>query len=113
MGETFVPLTAPLDGAVPAARRGPLLVGAVSFVFLVSAAAAHGAFRRAQRCAKRVVSDDFAMLRLAFHVALRRSGKSRPRARDVFRELLPDWRMARGAARDGYVVDRSRRRKEP
>jgi hypothetical protein len=44
MGETFVPLTATLDGAVPAARRGPLLVGAVSFVFLVSAAAAHGGY---------------------------------------------------------------------
>jgi hypothetical protein len=78
-----------------------------------SAAAAHGAFRRAQRCAKRVLSDDFAMLRLAFHVALRRSGRSRPAARDVFRELLPDWRMARSAARDGYVIDCTGRRKEP
>jgi hypothetical protein len=44
MGETFAPLTAPLDGAATAARRGPLLVGAVSFVFLVSAAAAHGGY---------------------------------------------------------------------
>ena len=78
-----------------------------------SAAAAHGAFRRAQRCAKRVVSDDFAMLRLAFQLALRRSGKSRPKARGVFRRLLPDWRMARSAARDGFVIDAPGRRKEP
>jgi hypothetical protein len=78
-----------------------------------SAAAAHGAFRRAQRCAKRVVSDDFAMLRLALNVALRRAGQSRPTTRGVLRCLVPDWRMARSAARDGFVVDHPRRRKDP
>ena len=44
MGETYAPLSAPLDDAVPAARRSPLLVGAATFVFLASAAAAHGGY---------------------------------------------------------------------
>jgi hypothetical protein len=78
-----------------------------------SAAAAHGAFRRAQRCANRVVSDDFAMLRLALNVALRRAGQSRPTTRGVLRCLLPDWRMARSAAREAFVIDYQRRRKDP
>ena len=44
MAETFASLTAPRDHAVHAARRHPILVGLSTFVFLTSAAAAHGGY---------------------------------------------------------------------
>jgi len=66
------------------------------------AAARHGAFRGAQRCTELVVFDDFYALRAALRCVLRRRA-SRVVARDVVRLLLPDWRLARRAARTSHA----------
>jgi hypothetical protein len=76
-----------------------------------SAAAAHGAFRRAQRCDDHVLIDDFTMLRAALDIALRQSGKSRTMTREALKCLLPDWRMARRAAREAFAA--ARRGRDP
>ncbi|HEY4307702.1 MAG TPA: hypothetical protein VGM82_24720 [Gemmatimonadaceae bacterium] len=69
---------------------------------LETAAYGHGAFRRGQRCSEVTLSHDLIVLRDALKRALRAGGASHTTARDLVRQLLPDWHLARRAARSGY-----------
>jgi hypothetical protein len=66
----------------------------------------HGAYRAAQRSARATVDGDFAALRSALRHVLGLNGMSHAIARDVVRVLLPDWRLARHAARVAHAAAR-------
>jgi hypothetical protein len=70
---------------------------------LERAARQHGAFRRRQRCEATIIRRDFVVLRQALRDALRQAGAGPSTIRLATRCLVPDWRVARYAAHEGYV----------